>query len=1323
MSDPFVHLRTVSSFSLRHGVSTPEDLVARAAELGQSALALTDRDGLYGAVRFVQACRDAGVAPILGADLALVGDAAAGAPASGRRSAAQPARRAPARGGEQVWEPGSRLVVLARGGRGWAALCRLVSAAHLHGERGKPAVTRELVAEYARPGDLVVMLGADSGVGRALERRRADVAAAELRWWLAAVGVGALRVDVASHRSRSSGTSPGAAGGPQQRTVLRSSAAAARLLGLAAEVGVGVVLTNAVRYAEASAAPVADVLDAIRRLVPLDLRHLDRANAQGYLKGWPELHPVAHEVLALAGRQTRGDVSELLAGTRELAQECVLDPLGDVGLGDIHVPELSVLDGRGSRPTGARGAVAATLAGYAGRRRSHAEVDAEAREALGRLRARCEGALDGYLARSRGMASAAASTAASERLGAELATIAELGFAGYFLTVAEVVDLIRGMGVRVAARGSGAGSLVNHLLGISGVDPLRHDLLMERFLSPLRRSLPDIDVDVESARRTEVYERILDRFGGDRCACVSMRDTYRVRHAIRDVGGALGMPPGEVDAFAKAFPHIRAKEVRSALVDLPELRESGMGVMAARGELDVFLDLVESLDGLPRHIAVHPCGVLLSDATMLDRTPVEASWMGFPMSQFDKDEVEALGFLKLDVLGIRMQSAMAHAVTEVRRVEGTEIDLDEVPLDDQPTFDMIRTTRTLGCFQIESPGQRELIGKLAPQTFDDIIIDISLFRPGPVKSDMITPFLAARHGWREPEFIHEDLRPALAETCGVVVYHEQVLRVVSVMTGCSHAEADEVRRSMGSPEGQQQVRGWFYRLAHEGGYELATIERVWEVLRAFASFGFCKAHAAAFALPTYQSAWLKTHHPAAFLAGVLTHDPGMYPKRLILADARQLGIEVLPLDVNRSGADYRVERIGGAEQVQQAGRGAGYGIRLALSEVKGIGEGEVSSIVAGQPYAGLADFWARSGASRPTVEGLIVTGGFDSVCGLAAGAVTGQLTRRDLLLQAADLDRTARLGRRSGGRRRRQGAGTAAALDTVAAARAQSQAGARGAGARAQSQAGAPDVQLALELVDPAAEQPSGLPDMSVGDRVQAELSVLGLDVTSHLIGFYVPMLRELGAVRSTNLLGCRSQQEVLVAGVKVATQTPPIRTGHRVVFLTVDDGAGPVDATLFPDAQDPYAQVVFHSWLLLVRGRVRRTGPRGVSLRATGVWDLAQVQRLWVDAGGAEAGAGVAAVRDLLASSPGPGMAGQGTPGQGTAGQGRAGSDPGRVWLYASGFRKSPYADIKPAGTDAADGRGIVREAAGQAAGSGAGAVGKAPGKLWHSSPGSSGW
>ena len=244
--------------------------------------------------------------------------------------------------------------------------------------------------------------------------------------------------------------------------------------------------------------------------------------------------------------------------------------------------------------------------------------------------------------------------------------------------------------------------------------------------------------------------------------------------------------------------------------------------------------------------------MILSNRELLDRTPVEASWLGFPMSQFDKDDVETLGLLKLDILGIRMQSAMAHAVDEVRRVDGLTIDLDDrsqVTLEDEPTFRLIRTTHTLGCFQIESPGQRELVGKFAPETFEDLIIDISLFRPGPVKSDMVTPFLLARQGWREPEYLHPTLVPALGETYGVVVFHEQVLRIVTETTGVTLAQADEVRRALGSPQGQQEVEAWWRPAAAARGYAAADLDRIWEVLKAFASFGFCKAHAAAFALP------------------------------------------------------------------------------------------------------------------------------------------------------------------------------------------------------------------------------------------------------------------------------------------------------------------------------------------------------------------------------------------------------------------------------------------------------------------------------------------
>ncbi|HEX4976436.1 MAG TPA: DNA polymerase III subunit alpha [Nocardioides sp.] len=1389
MTDPFVHLHVASGYSLQYGASHPHVLVERAVEQEMDTLALTDRDGTYGAVRFAKACLSAGVRPVLGVDLAVAPSGLLPGPAVPRRQHGdqqghqQGRTRTPVRGGAFRDARLPRVTFLASGRRGWAALCRLVSTTHLAGERGSPVATMELVAEHVAGQDVLVLLGPASELGAAATLRRADLARAVLRPWQEVVGRSDLLVEAVSHRLAGSG--PG------------SSPHAARLVALAREEGLGAVLTNAVRYADRADAPTVDVLDAARRLVPLgsvDMRHvgsdLSRQNAEGFLKSGKEMAEVAEEVCRFAGLagDTEREARRLLAQTRVVADRCALDPRADLGLGEVHFPEFTLSHaGPAGRPGDPSGSAPATADGL--------------------LRARCEAAVGeryGTAPRQR----------IWKRLDDELELIRGLGYASYFLTVADVTDLVRGMGVRCAARGSGAGSLVNYLLRVSGVDPLRHGLLMERFLSPLRQALPDIDVDVESARRLEVYEAILDKYGGERCVAVSMMDTYRVRHAVRDVGAALGMPPGEIDAIAKAFPHIRARDARLALRELPELRASGL----AEHRLDLMFRLVERLDGLPRHIALHPCGVLLSDATLLDRTPVEASYAGFPMSQFDKDDVEDLGLLKLDVLGIRMQSAMAHALTEIERVDGERIDLDDeghVPFDDDRTFSMISQAKTLGCFQIESPGQRELVGKSGLETFGDIITDISLFRPGPVKSDMITPYLNAKQGWRMPQYLHDDLRPILEETWGVVVFHEQVIEMIAQLTGCTLAEADEARRALGDVEGMAQTRRWLFPRALGRGYERRLVEEIWKVLEAFASFGFCKAHAAAFALPTYQSAWLKAHYPAHFLAGVLTHDPGMYPKRLILDDARQFGIAVLGLDVNSSEKAYVVEKMGvydepppevlGTAPRQAPGPGLpdgrAYGIRLALAEVKGISEAEVDRIVAARPYHSLSDFWHRARVSRPVVERLVLAGGFDSIYGIGSPLAgtgvrrRGQVTRRDLLLQVADLDRHSRAvdrasrGRGLGRGRSRSLAGATPAGDaatrnssdprTREQARRDQGGGTTHTGkdagpgeregvardgvwaqASRQSRATRPappvtSVQLALDLGDaPGDGESAGLPEMTASDRVRAELEILGLDASRHVMDFYAGFLDALGVTRAVDLPRRRSRSEVLVAGVKVATQTPPIRSGRRVVFLTLDDGSGPADATFFEDVQGPYAATVFHSWLLVVRGVLRRTGRHGISLRATGAWELPALHELWRDAGRPGEPGGLDAVRAFMDQVP-EGFAGTeeavrgaaesratrpvmapiplvsgspleagetlGTGGHGT-GHGSAAGGMGRrrVLVHSSGFRMSPYADIKPAGEDT---KNLPRSQARSSERSQPPArPTPAPRKLWHSSPGSSG-
>ncbi|MDR1790599.1 MAG: DNA polymerase III subunit alpha [Propionibacteriaceae bacterium] len=957
------------------------------------------------------------------------------------------------------------VTVLAEPG-GWGELCRAVSAGQV------PVGSRHLV---------VLLSTLDQ---------------AELRRWQWLVPAENLRIAVTDHLV--AGEGPG------------SSRHAARMLAFADRQRVPAVLTNAVRMVAKAEAPTADVLDSVRRLIPLSA--IKRGNAEGYLKSPEAMAALAQKVSVAAGR---ADGRQLVDTTNALGERLALTG-ADIGMGITSLPEYRFIEA------------------------SEADPRAE-------LRARCEQGIRERFG--------VETPELRARLEDELRVIAGFDFERYFLTVGDVVRMVKARGIRVAARGSGAGSLVNYLLWISGVDPLRNGLVFERFLNPLRRKMPDIDIDVESARRLEVYDMIRERFGAERVACVGMVETYRVRHAIRDVGKALSLPANEVDVLAKAFPHIRAARARDALRELPELRKIGID----ERRMGVLLNLVESLDGLPRHLAMHPCGVLIADATLGERTPLLPSPEGYPVSHFDKDDVDDLAMLKLDVLGVRMQSAIAHA-TELIKGQGAP-DVDQLsPFTDPATYALIQRCDTIGCFQIESPGQRELIGKFQPDCFEDLIVDISLFRPGPVKADMVVPFLNARLGWNPPAYLHPSLKPVLAQTSGVVVYHEQVIQVFSVVTGCSLAEGEQARRALANPDQTGPTRQWFMTAAASRGYPQPVAEQIWQTLASFASFGFCKAHAAAFALPTYQSAWLKAHYPAEFFAGILTHDPGMYPKRLLLHHARLSGVPIRGVDVNQSKDVYTTEPVAGG----------GTAIRIPLTEVANISTSEVERIIAGQPYASLTDFHKRAQVSAPVLEALVLIGAFDSLYAAPS--------RRDLLLAAADLQRA-----------------TPRQLTTT---------------------------QLALELDDAVEDiRPSGLPPFAIEEQVAAELDYLGMDVTRHVLTERLEYLEGIGVTFAKDLLArsasASGRKEVLVAGVKVATQTPPVRSGNRVIFLTLDDSTGLVDVTFFADAQAKCAATVFNSWQLVCKGEIRRTGKRGISIRATECWDMGQAataapKKLW---------------------------------------------------------------------------------------------------------------
>jgi error-prone DNA polymerase len=1065
----FVHLDVRSFFSLKEGAFAPEQLAEQAAGLGMSAVAMTDRDGLYGAARFVAACERVGVRPILGASLTV---------------------RAP------VPPPGdAHVILLAEDATGYANLCRLVTDAHLLGERADPWVATEQICAHAA--GLTVLLGPGSHPGRLAVAGRADAAARLAAPFREAFGRDRCVVAV------------------EHRVEAGSDAEIRAMLRFAERLDATAAATNPVRYLVPDDAFLADALGCMRAIVPVSSTNVRRANAEGYLKD------------AAAMRALFAERPELCDATLGIAERCTYD----LGLKRVHFPDFPIADGR--------------------------PADAVLAE-------RCRRGV-----RDRGLKE---DERLRDRVHHELSMIRRMGFAAFFLTVSEIVADVKSMGIMAACRGSAAGSLVCYLTGISDVDALRHDLSFERFMNPMRDELPDIDIDVESARREDVYDMILSRHGQERAACVAMVDTYRARAAIREVGKALGLPEVEIGIVAKAFPHISARNIREGLERLPEVQ----GINLPMRQLELLFRLAERLDGFPRHIALHPCGIVLSSHDLAERVPLERSANGHRMAQADKDDVELLGYLKLDILGVRMLSSMRHALDEIARTTGEKVDLDRIPLDDEATFRMIRASDTLGCFQIESPGQRELLQKLQPDRWEDLIVDISLFRPGPVKSDMIRPYLSRRMTLERPDYIHPGLRPALRETFGVIVYHEQVMRTIAALGGYSLTEADHIRRHLDREDLLPGFRRDFLERATARGVSLDAAEKTWDAVAQFASFGFCKAHAAAFAVPTYRSAWLKANHPAPFLAGVLTHDPGMYPRRLILDDVRRHGIPILPLDVNLSEPEYVVEPVDDPAHP--------FGIRLALQDVHGISDAEIRSIQEGRadrPFRDVGDFLRRTTVSRPVTQALAHAGGFD--------ALPSATNRRGHLFDAITVD--------------------------------------------------APREGDQLTLAD--ANAPTHrFAEYTDAEVVRAELEVLGLDVTRHLVSFFEPLLRDLGVTRAEDLPRCRQDAWVMVAGVKVASQTPAVRSGQRIIFVSLDDATGPIEVTVFESVQPKVAKTVFHAYALAVWGQLRRTGVKGMSITAEEVWDLTELHRARADGRLREAMAEPTALhapaRRLWHSSPG---------------------------------------------------------------------------------------
>jgi len=738
------------------------------------------------------------------------------------------------------------------------------------------------------------------------------------------------------------------------------------------------------------------------------------------------------------------------------------------------------------------------------------------------------------------------------RLDHELAIIEGKGLCDYFLIVWDIVRFAREQRIRCTGRGSAGDSLVSYVLGITHADPLANDLLFERFLNPERRNMPDIDVDFDTRRRDEVTRYVYDTYGAEHVAAVCTVNTFRARAAIREIGHALGFSDDEIGRIASLFPHIRAADIGEAMERYPELRDAAVDIDDKR----LLIELAQEISGFPRHLSVHVGGLLIGARPLTEMVPLELACKGIVISQFDKDDVEALGLVKMDLLGLRIHSAIEDALDHIETRTGVRPDIEAIPLDDEPSYELLRSTHTVGLFQLESPGQRNLLGRTQPTQFEDVIANISLFRPGPVQADMITPYVLRRHGLQPVEYAHPDLEPILASTFGVVIYQEQVLRIAHAIAGFSLGEADVLRRMMThdiTPEDLEEVQERFMLRASERGVRPDVAAEIFDMVRGFAAYGFNKAHAACFGKISYQTAWLKAHYPAEFLAGILSSQPmGFYPPRTVAEDAKRFGCAILPPCVNRSEGRCTVEY-----DANERGD-----IRVGLWMVRGL-HGSVERIVAERerhgPFASLDDFCRRTCVPRPAVENLVLARAFE---------FTG-LSVQELMWRLGALPDDVVADRR--GRR----CGPSLAYDDV------------------------DDLVRLLPSLDP----------MTAVGRVATDLHLLGVSTTRNAFSFWRERLRELGVTPSVKLWRRGDRERVRVAGIVVARARPPTRSGRTAIFISLEDELGLIDVAVFEEAYEKCGRALYTSPVLCVEGRLTRMGRLDLSVTAERVIGLGSWQ------------------------------------------------------------------------------------------------------------------
>ncbi len=1041
--NPYVELHCHSNFSFLDGGSHPYELAARAAELEMPALAITDRGGVYGAVRFLQACRKLGVKPIIGTALEV---------------------------------DGQEVVMIARNLSGYSNLCRLLSFAHADQPKGEARASIAKVAEHR--GDLFYLSATDD------ERR--------LRELQEALGKENVFSELHHHLC------------PEDQWVLEGRAAMAKRCGAA------VVATNEVHYHVPERRRLHDVLVAIRHRATLESArpHLF-PNSEHHLKGGADMRPLF-----------KGH-AEALATPWDIARECDVD----LDFRKVRFPGYPV-------PAGETPFSFLYKLCFEGVRERYRPITPEV----------------------------------ARRLQRELDVIEKTRLAEFFLINWDLMRFAREHGVPGQGRGSAADSIVAYVLGITRVDPIEHNLLFERFLHEEMTSTPDIDIDFSTAHREQVIQYIYDKYGWERTGMVCNVVTFQPRMAIRQVGKALGFSAELLDRLAKGVDRWFTEDVADSMLDAvppPDMRPQSW---------QQFLELCREVIEFPRHLSIHNGGMLVTGEPLVEIVPVEPATMeGRRVVQFNKDDVEDLGLIKMDMLGLRTLSVVAECLELIKDKTGTRPDLDQLALNDPKVFEMCSAADTIGVFQIESRAQMQTLPRTRPDTFNDLVVEVAIIRPGPIQGNAVHPYIRRKQGREMVTYAHPLLEPILKDTLGVILYQEQIIEIAMHVAGMTPSGADGFRRAMTRHLNRVEMsslEGDFINgcLANEVPREVA--DQLFAAVQGFAVYGFCRSHAAAFARTSYETAWLKLNHAVEFGCGLLNNQPmGFYHPSVLVEDLKRHGVTVLPVDVNRSAVRCLPEPLPPTQQNRDLPLGPSllsdslpqpallptsyseletkstqpvktmtHAMRVGFNYVRDLGEEGRKAIVderTQRPYTSFDDFLHRlrgAPVGPRAVRNLVMVGAFDAL---------GQ-PRRELLW---------------GWQERWHGHGLRKGIET----------------------------QSELRLNGTAPD----LPTIDAFDANQLEYRISDLSTGHHLIHFCRERLQQMGALESNKLAAIANNRKVRVAGLVITRQAPS--TAKKIRFFTLEDEFGQVNVTIKPDVYDRYRQVANRQPILVIDGVMQR--------------------------------------------------------------------------------------------------------------------------------------